>query len=106
MYKSFMLPKCFNVSVEGQPLQHLTHCIIDHRVNDVSIPLSRDSHCNVCINHKMKAILVGFQSLCRGTAIATSVNVIIVVNIRMFQSLCRGTAIATRGDGGFGSTGK
>ena len=44
---------CFNPSIEGQPLQH-EKLRQTERAVCVSIPLSRDSHCNVstCTSHK------------------------------------------------------
>ena len=65
-----MLLKCFNVSVEGQPLQQQRARLVE------------------LIPHK-------FQSLCRGTAIATANFTVRLSRISLFQSLCRGTAIAT-----------
>ena len=70
---TFEHPVGFNPSVEGQPLQPISFGII----------------------HGTEAGV--FQSLCRGTAIATFLNDAMDSgdDYQMFQSLCRGTAIAT-----------
>ena len=92
------------------------------RIYFVSIPLSRDSHCNqfmpewqtsfcdIRFNPSVEGqplqpreqaerrteVSTLFQSLCRGTAIATrSVSACLLNKKSRFQSLCRGTAIAT-----------
>ena len=60
----------FNPSIEGQPLQPCKS--LQSYQNDwlVSIPLSRDSLCNIGHPHFWPS-LPGFQSLYRGTAFAT-----------------------------------
>ena len=60
---------CFNPSTEGQPLQREIK------------------------GYRPEANL--FQSLCRGTAIATTAEELSIALSDPFQSLCRGTAIAT-----------
>ena len=63
--------RCFNPSIEGQPLQQ-------------SLDIGWVKVCNE-----------KFQSLYRGTAIATTINLMRASQTRLFQSLYRGTAIAT-----------
>ena len=110
---------CFNPSIEGQPLQP-KKAEPDHPTDWVSIPLSRDSHCNTMVYMYLgNGCMNMFQSLCRGTAIATIQRLFNLRNWMCFnpsvegqplqhwddvlfnnhplefQSLCRGTAIAT-----------
>ena len=94
--RKHILSSSFNPSVEGQPLQPLTCHGEDIRKKSVSIPLSRDSHCNMYTGYERNPTRV-FQSLCRGTAIATRQSCFPPRKNMQFQSLCRGTAIATSG---------
>ena len=61
----------FNPSIEGQPLQP-QYAQSSANFSGVSIPLSRDSHCNLMMRVCRKIDELKFQSLYRGTAIATS----------------------------------
>ena len=62
---------CFNPSIEGQPLQPKRTVNNPRPYQGVSIPLSRDSLCNLSSSLMIRNINSWFQSLYRGTAFAT-----------------------------------
>ena len=86
----------FNPSIEGQPLQPVATAVsVATKASPVSIPLSRDSHCN-----KTMYLSIGTMSVCFNPSIeGQPLQPYRVDRLRCsgvsFQSLYRGTAIAT-----------
>ena len=67
----------------------------DSRHSRVSIPLSRDSHCNVWINRSGWLQFRGFNPSIEGQPLQLEYDLSSPEWLRWFQSLYRGTAIAT-----------
>ena len=56
---------CFNPSIEGQPLQHGKLYLTGDELY-VSIPLSRDSHCNMLNSSEVIVCTTGFNPSIEG----------------------------------------
>ena len=85
----------FNPSVEGQLLQLIVYRIKIINVVDQFQSLCRGTAIATSMPLYWDEEFSMFQSLCRGTAIATKVASVSYYKETRFQSLCRGTAIAT-----------
>ena len=84
----------FNPSVEGQPLQQKVSPIHLLRKYGFNPSVEGQPLQQTMVELKDENITL-FQSLCRGTAIATPNTLTAKICQCLFQSLCRGTAIAT-----------
>ena len=87
--------RCFNPSIEGQPLQ-----LGENLEGGNGVYLFQSLYRGTAIATKGYFVndslcKNGFQSLYRGTAIATNLGAVLRQDAAAFQSLCRGTAIAT-----------